>query len=76
MSGSEKFEYDFPQYAEEYSGLGVEGTYFLAFRDVPNLLKKYANGKHALDYGCGAGRSTQFCRTRVNTIGIDHNNIC
>lgn len=33
---------------------------YLAYRDIPNLIKKYVSGKTVLDYGCGTGISTQF----------------
>ena len=74
MNSSEKSEQALALYAKEYAELEVEGTYFLAFRDVPNLLEKYAKGKRALDYGCGTGRSTRFLKKLgFETIGIDIN---
>lgn len=48
--------------ADLYSNLEIRGTGYLAFRDTPELIKKYANGKITLDYGCGAGRSTRFLK--------------
>ena len=48
--------------AEAYSRLEFPGTYFLAYRDLPALLGRHVGGRRALDFGCGAGRSTRFLR--------------
>lgn len=64
--------YEIPSLAEAYSKLDFPGTYYLAYRDIPGLVKKYITGSKALDFGCGAGRSTRFLRELgLNTIGID-----
>jgi SAM-dependent methyltransferase len=58
--------------ARAYSTLEFPGTYYLAFRDLPALLAKYVRGRAALDFGCGAGRSTRFLRSLgFDTTGID-----
>ena len=58
--------------AEAYSKLKFEKTYYLAYRDLPNLITQYAPGKNALDFGCGTGRSTRFLKTLgYRTTGID-----
>lgn len=63
---------DYKKYVNEYAQLGMDGTFYLAFRDIPKLLGKYVRGEKALDYGCGAGRSTRFLkRLNYNTIGVD-----
>ncbi len=55
-----------------YSKFGIEGTSYLAFRDIPELLHKYVQGTKTLDYGCGAGRSTRFLKSiGLNVIGVD-----
>lgn len=55
-----------------YSKFGIEGTSFLAFRDVPGLIRKYVQGIKTLDYGCGAGRSTRFLKSQgLDVIGVD-----
>lgn len=46
--------------AASYAELEFPGTYHLAFRDLPELLGDPAPGARALDFGCGAGRSTRF----------------
>jgi ubiquinone/menaquinone biosynthesis C-methylase UbiE len=51
-----------PRYAEAYARLEFPGTYHLAFRDLPAVLSRHARGQVALDFGCGAGRSTRFLR--------------
>ena len=58
--------------AQAYATLEFPGTYYLAFRDLPGVLAEHVNGRRALDFGCGAGRSTQFLRNLgYETIGID-----
>jgi SAM-dependent methyltransferase len=48
--------------AEAYASLAFPGTYYLAFRDLPGILAQHVAGRRALDFGCGAGRSTRFLR--------------
>lgn len=58
--------------ALKYSQSEFENTYFLGYRDIPPILKKYVSGKKALDFGCGTGRSTRFLnRLGFNTVGLD-----
>jgi SAM-dependent methyltransferase len=58
--------------AQSYATLRFPGTYYLAFRDLPALFAEYVRGRAALDFGCGAGRSTRFLRSLgFDTIGID-----
>lgn len=55
-----------------YSGLAFPGTYYLAFRDIPGLLEQYVAGRVALDFGCGAGRSTRFLKEQgFEATGVD-----
>lgn len=47
--------------SELYSQLKIEGTGYLAYREIPRLIAKYVkSGNISLDYGCGAGRSSSF----------------
>lgn len=48
--------------ADAYAKLEYPGTYYLAFRDLPEIIGKPSQGSRALDFGCGAGRSTRFIR--------------
>jgi len=58
--------------ARAYSGLEFPGTYHLGFRDLPLLLGRYARGTRALDFGCGAARSTRFLRNLgFDVVGVD-----
>ncbi|MFH2037674.1 MAG: class I SAM-dependent methyltransferase [Candidatus Zixiibacteriota bacterium] len=67
-----KNSYEDAQRAETYAKLEYPGTYYLAYRDIPELIKKYVNGKKALDFGCGTGRSMRFLKKLgLDTIGID-----
>lgn len=64
--------YDDRDRAAAYAELGFAGTYYLAFRDLPDLLARHVTGRRALDFGCGAGRSTRFLNELgFHTIGID-----
>lgn len=58
--------------AEAYSKLEFEGTYYLAYRDLPEIYAKHSKGQRAVDFGCGTGRSTRFLREHgYAPIGID-----
>lgn len=64
--------HDYDKHAPEFAELDIEGTYYLAFRDIPELVQKHVNGKKALDYGCGPGRSTRFLKSLgFDTVGVD-----
>jgi SAM-dependent methyltransferase len=64
--------YDDRDRAAAYADLGFAGTYYLAFRDLPDLIAKHVTGTAALDFGCGAGRSTRFLKgLGFDAIGID-----
>ena len=58
--------------AKAYAGLDYPGTYYLAFRDIPDLLQRHVQGRRAIDFGCGTGRSTRFLENLgFHTTGID-----
>ncbi|MCC6475474.1 methyltransferase domain-containing protein [bacterium] len=58
--------------AAAYDKLEFPGTYYLAFRDIPELIARHVTGKNALDFGCGAGRSTCFLKKLgLDAIGVD-----
>ncbi len=58
--------------AKSYAKLDFPGTYYLAFRDLPEIVNKHVTGSRALDFGCGTGRSSRFCqRLGFNVTGID-----
>jgi len=58
--------------AAAYDTLAFPGTYWLAFRDLPDLLTGIAPGRRALDFGCGTGRSTRFLRDLgFDPVGVD-----
>ena len=58
--------------AEAYSKLEFPGTYYLAFRDLPEIISAHVKGTNALDFGCGTGRSTRFLqKLGFNAVGVD-----
>ena len=64
--------YEDPRRAAAYDELEFGGTYHLAFRDVPRLLRDHVSGKRAVDFGCGTGRSTRFLQQHgFATVGLD-----
>ena len=64
--------YDDPQRADAYGSLDFPGTYYLAFRDLPELLRAHVKGSRALDFGCGTGRSSRFLEQNgFKVTGID-----
>jgi ubiquinone/menaquinone biosynthesis C-methylase UbiE len=64
--------YEDARRAEAYAKLEFPGTYYLAYRDLPEIISHHVRGKRALDFGCGTGRSTRFLgQLGFETIGID-----
>jgi SAM-dependent methyltransferase len=64
--------YDDARRATEYATLEFANTYYLAFRDLPAIVREHVKGTKALDFGCGTGRSTRFVRQLgFETVGID-----
>jgi len=65
-------DYEDARRAETYAALEFPGTYHLAFRDIPEILRRQARGLRALDFGCGAGRSTRFLAgLGFRPVGLD-----
>lgn len=64
--------YDDDAYAAAYARLEFPDTYYLAFRDLPELFARHVPGRRALDFGCGTGRSTRFlARHGFSAVGVD-----
>jgi len=58
--------------ADAYAALEFPGTYSLAYRDLPAITGAHVRGTKALDFGCGAGRSTRFLRRLgFDAMGVD-----
>jgi len=58
--------------AEAYARLGFANTYYLAYRDLPGIIREYVTGRKTIDFGCGTGRSTRFARQLgLQMTGID-----
>jgi len=64
--------YEDARRAESYARLEFPGTYYLAFRDLPEIIRRHVTGRSALDFGCGAGRSSRFLAgLGFAVIGVD-----
>ena len=64
--------YDDAKRAESYAKLEFPGTYYLAYRDLPAIIRRHVVGRTAMDFGCGTGRSTRFLkRLGFKTTGVD-----
>jgi SAM-dependent methyltransferase len=58
--------------ARAYATLEFENTYYLAYRDLQTIFAQHVAGTKALDFGCGAGRSTRFLsRLGFAVTGVD-----
>ena len=67
-----KNSYEDAARASAYAKLEFPGTYSLAFRDLPRILSEHVTGRRALDFGCGAGRSTRYLRRLgFDAVGVD-----
>ena len=64
--------YEDAERAEAYSKLELPGTYYLAYRELPEIISDHVEGTEALDFGCGTGRSTRFLKgLGFTTVGVD-----
>jgi len=64
--------YDDAARAAAYSTLEFPGTYYLAYRDLPEVIARHVTGREALDFGCGTGRSTRFLKSLgFSAAGLD-----
>ncbi|MDQ1354380.1 MAG: hypothetical protein QG657_4689 [Acidobacteriota bacterium] len=58
--------------AQAYAKMEFPGTYYLAYRDLPDIILAHTQGRKAIDFGCGAGRSTRFLKKiGFATVGVD-----
>ncbi len=74
MQDKAKFSniYEDGSYSSAYAQMAFPGTYYLAYRDLPQIISSHIKGHRALDFGCGAGRSTRFLqRLGFDVEGID-----
>jgi len=64
--------YEDAKRAEAYAKLEFPGTYYLAYRDLPEIIFEHVKGRKAIDFGCGTGRSTRFLqKLGFEAIGVD-----
>ena len=64
--------YEDEKRASAYATLEFRNTYYLAYRDLPQIIQAHVGGQEAIDFGCGTGRSTRFLRRLgFEATGID-----
>ena len=64
--------YEDRERADGYARMQFPGTYELAFRDLREIVERRTAGRKALDFGCGAGRSTRLLESwGYEAVGID-----
>jgi len=64
--------YEDARRAEAYAKLEFPGTYYLAYRDLPEIIVEHVRGRRAMDFGCGTGRSTRFLqKLGFDAVGVD-----
>ena len=65
--------YDDKSRADAYAKLEFPGTYYLAYRDLPEIICEHVRGTKGLDFGCGTGRSTRFLAKLgfESVVGVD-----
>jgi SAM-dependent methyltransferase len=64
--------YDDATRAASYAQLEFANTYYLAYRDIPEIIREHVTGTRAVDFGCGTGRSTRFLKQlNFDVIGVD-----
>ena len=86
VNHSDLNQYNYKNNAITHAELGLKSTLYLAYRDLPDLLKKHSFGVNnknkyrLLDFGCGAGLSTEIlsriiknCGFSVDIYGVDIN---
>jgi len=64
--------YEDAERAAAYAKLEFPGTYYLAYRDLPEIISEHVRNGKAIDFGCGSGRSTRFLRKHgFDVVGVD-----
>ena len=64
--------YNDNNYAVSYSELEFPNCYYLAYMDLPEIISKHSKKGSAVDFGCGAGRSSRFLKSLgFDVTGID-----
>lgn len=58
--------------SKQYAQFKISGTAYLAFKNIPSLISRFASGEKTLDYGCGTGRSSRFLKQcGLDVDGVD-----
>lgn len=67
MSDAFRNVYNDQTRADSYAKLEFPGTYYLAYRDLPEIITRHVARGAAFDFGCGTGRSTRL----LSDLGFD-----
>ena len=72
QEGFKKFfnSYEDAKRAEAYAKLEFPGTYYLAYRDLPQIIRDYAKGSRAFE------RDAQLSHPASKGIGVDAKEFC
>nr|WP_253762921.1 class I SAM-dependent methyltransferase [Ruegeria sp. HKCCD4884] len=69
---SQKTKDCYARTAQDYEKVGLCGTDWLAYRDLPELIRVFSKGETAIDFGCGSGKSTRLLKEVGLTVtGLD-----
>ena len=72
FSKKRRITHDYEGTARGYAVLGIEGTFYIAYRELDRIIKDYSLKGVAIDVGCGGGRSTRFLKgLGFESIGVD-----
>lgn len=64
--------YEDSRRAQAYARLEFAGTYYLAYRDLGEIIRQHVKGREAIDFGAGTGRSTRFLQEHgFQVVGVD-----
>lgn len=64
--------YEDARRAAAYAQLKLGGTYHLAFRDLPAIIREHVVGSRAVDFGCGTGRVSRLLeQLGFDVVGVD-----
>lgn len=68
----QSFQNKTEEQAHEYLKTHEAPHRYLAYKNIPKYIRKFVNGKRALDFGCGTGASAAFLyKLGFDILGVD-----